>query len=141
MMETQVFTVTVERDGRFWHIWSPDVERGTSARNLREVDEMARDLIALMLDIDPRSFELDVRIELPGDAATVLEEARRQRERAAAANAHSAYLVRSVALNLSDAGLTVRDIGDALGVSHQRAQQLVQEAGGPKPKLRGRKRA
>lgn len=134
------YDVHVERDGKFWLVEVPAIQRVTQARNLGEVDEMARDLIGLMLDTDPRFLELDVHVQLPGDANVGLEEAKRQREMAAAANSYAAQMMRNVARNLADAGLTVRDIGAALGVSHQRAQQLVQEAGGPKPKLR-RKRA
>jgi transposase-like protein len=36
--------------------------------------------------------------------------------------------VRAAARELADAGLTMRDIGQLLGISYQRAQQLVSEA-------------
>jgi hypothetical protein len=36
------------RDGRFWLIHVPEIDRHTQARHLREIDTMARDLVAVM---------------------------------------------------------------------------------------------
>lgn len=41
----------------------PEISRGTVAKDLDEVDFMARDLISLMTDQAPESFELDVNID------------------------------------------------------------------------------
>lgn len=49
------------RDGQFWLIRVPEVDRATQARHLREVEAMARDLIAIMEDVAPDSFALDVQ--------------------------------------------------------------------------------
>jgi hypothetical protein len=38
------YTALVSRDGRFWHIEVPEINRVTQARNINEVDDMARDL-------------------------------------------------------------------------------------------------
>jgi hypothetical protein len=46
--EVKTYRVDVERDGRFWLIHVPAVERWTQARNVREIEPMARDLIAIM---------------------------------------------------------------------------------------------
>lgn len=56
------YTANVTRDGRFWLIHVPEVDRHTQARRLREIDTMARDLVAIMTDKDPESIELDVEI-------------------------------------------------------------------------------
>ncbi|MFE7800746.1 hypothetical protein [Nocardia sp. NPDC057440] len=55
----------VERDGRFWLVHVPEIDQWTQARDLREVAPMARDLIAVMEEVEPDPFELDVSIELP----------------------------------------------------------------------------
>jgi hypothetical protein len=50
----------VDRDGKVWRIRVPEVARTTQARTLREVESMARDLIAIMDNIPADSFGLDV---------------------------------------------------------------------------------
>ena len=44
------YTARVTRDDRFWLIHVPEIDRFTQARHLREVEAMARDLIAGTLD-------------------------------------------------------------------------------------------
>lgn len=122
---TDSYTAEVERDGRFWLVWVPEIERATQARNLREVEPMARDLVAMMLEVAPDSFDLEIRIKLPEDAAEHLRAAERLREESARANSAAAEEARAAAQALADAGLPLRDIGIALGVSHQRAHQLL----------------
>lgn len=122
---TDSYTAEVERDGRFWLVWVPEIERVTQARNLREVEPMARDLVAMMLEIAPDSFDLVIHIKLPGQAAEHLQAAERLREESARANSAAAEEARAAAQALADAGLPLRDIGIALGVSHQRAHQLL----------------
>lgn len=49
----------------------PELERTTQARNLREVEPMARDLIAVLTDdADPASVDLEVVVEVPEADAT-----------------------------------------------------------------------
>ena len=128
MAKLKIYRIDVERDGRYWRIRVPDVERSTQARHLREVELMARDLIAIMEDTSPDSFELDVHIELPEDVRQELARSAELREQAANAQAEAARLSRDAARRLYDRGLPLRDIGKVLGVSFQRAKQLVDQA-------------
>jgi hypothetical protein len=57
----------VERDGRFWRVRVPDIDRSTQARSLSEAEAMVRDLIAIMTDVPQNSFDVDMSIFLPGD--------------------------------------------------------------------------
>ena len=57
------YTVNVERDETMWHIRVPEISRSTVARNLDEVEFMARDLISLMTEQSPEGIELDVNID------------------------------------------------------------------------------
>jgi len=50
---------------RYWLVRVHEVDRWTQARHLREVEEMARDLVAVMLEVDANSFQLEVTYELP----------------------------------------------------------------------------
>lgn len=128
MAEVRTYRVDVERDGRFWLIHVPAVERWTQARNVREIEPMARDLIAIMDEVAPDSFEVDVHITLPDDVRRALEEAAELRKTASRAQAQAARASRDAARRLHDQGVPLRDIGKVLGISYQRAHQLVDEA-------------
>jgi DNA-directed RNA polymerase specialized sigma24 family protein len=126
--EVKAYRVDVDRDGRFWRVRVPAAGRSTQARHLREVNLMARDLIAVMEDVPPDSFELDVHIKLPGEIDQELARSAELRAQASSAQTEAARLSREAARRLYDQGLPLRDIGQILGVSFQRAKQLVDQA-------------
>ena len=128
MAEVRTYHAEVERDGKVWRIRVPEVDRTTQARTLREVEPMARDLIAIMDDIPADSFGLDVTLVLPEDVRSELERSAELREQAARSQAQAAQLARRAARRLRDQGLPLQDVGKALGVSFQRAKQLIDEA-------------
>lgn len=127
----QVYRVEVERgaSGRWWLIDVPEVPAAHSqARRLDQAEEVARDLIALLTDSDPGSFDVEVNVQLPGEVRADLDRAEELRQDAARSQHEAALLARSAARRLHDYGLPLRDIGRLLKVSHQRAHQLVDEA-------------
>lgn len=65
---------------------------------------------------------------LPEAVRRDLEQSAALREEAARAQAKAAQLARHAAALLRSKGLPLRDVGQALGVSFQRAKQLVDEA-------------
>lgn len=119
------FDVQVRRGDRFWLVDVPAIGHVTQARHLREVDTMARDLISLTLDVEPESMDLDVVIEQPPAVAAHLRRAAELRDQEAQARHEAAAELRAAARELRDAGLPLRDVGEVLGVSYQRAHQLV----------------
>ncbi len=127
--ELKTYHAEVDRDGDVRRVRVPEVARTTQARNPREVEPMARDLIAIMDDIPADSFSLDVTIVLPVEVQADLELSAERREEAARNQAQAAQLARRAARRLRDEGLPLRDVGQALGVSFQRAKQLIDEAG------------
>ena len=128
MAELKIYHAEVDRDGSKWRIRVLEVQRTTQARNLREVESMARDLIAIMDDVPPGSFGLSVKITLPQDVQEELARSAALREEAARSQAQAAQASRRAARRLRDHGLGLRDVGEALGVSFQRAKQLIDEA-------------
>jgi hypothetical protein len=126
--DLKTYHAEVDRDGSVWRVRVPEVQRTTQARNLREVEPMARDLIAIMDDVPADSFSLDVRITLPADVQAELERSAVLREEAARSQAQAAAAARRAARRLREQGLSLRDVGQALGVSFQRAKQLIDEA-------------
>ena len=73
------------------------------------------------------SFDLHVEPIIPPEIAEDLDAARRLRSEAKQVAEQASERVRHAARILANQGLTVRDIGSILGVSYQRAQQLLAE--------------
>lgn len=119
---------TVSRDGRFWLIRVDGLDGATQARNLNEVDVMAADYVAIMTDQNPDDVHVTWRIELPEEVRRHLAAAEASRRAEAEARQRAASESRQAARALRSLGLTVREVGAALGMSHQRAQQLVASA-------------
>lgn len=126
--DLKTYHAEVDRDGSVWRVRVPEVQRTTQARNLREVELMARDLIAIMEEIPPDSFTLDVAVTLPDEVQEELERSAALRREAARSQAAAAAAARRAARRLRDQGLPLQDVGRALGVSFQRAKQLIDEA-------------
>lgn len=124
----KTYRAELERDGRFWRVRVPDLGRTTQARNLSEAEAMARDLIAIMADVPQNSFDVDMKIMLPEDVQLELDQSMALRSQAKQSQAEAARLSRDAAQRLHNLGLSLRDIGRALGVTFQRAKQLVDEA-------------
>jgi hypothetical protein len=92
---------------------------------LKNVEAMTRDLIAVFEDVPADSFDVEGKVELPSAVQAHLQRTVTLRNQAAHANAESADEYCAAARQLKSEGLSVRDIGDALDVSFQRAHQLV----------------
>lgn len=118
------YKATVTHGDRYWIV---DVEGVgvTQARHLGELAKMTSDLIAVLTDVDPTGIDVEFDIQLPEEVRDHLERAGTLRETATLANKEAADEVRRAARQLHDSGVPLRDIGRALGVSHQRAHQLV----------------
>ena len=121
------YAATVRRDGRFWYIEIPALEGATQARLLSEVEEMTRDYIASFLEVAEDSFEMDISVELPAAVQEHVAAVHLARHAEAMARSRAAAEWSAAARELRNQGLTVRDIGLALHISHQRAQQLVSQ--------------
>lgn len=115
------------RAGRWWAVEVPDVPGVfTQTRRLDQVAPAAREAIALMLDIDPDLVDVVVEPELPAELVEAITAARAAQADAERARSEAADRARAVVIRLQDEmGLTVRDVGQVIGVSYQRVQQLV----------------
>jgi hypothetical protein len=125
VVAVSTYHATAELEGRYWLVHVEEVDRWTQARHLREVESMARDLVAVMLDVGEETFDLELDVRLPASVQEHLDAAKRLRDEAVHANSASAVEVRLAARELVDASVPLRDIGQLLGVSHQRVHQLV----------------
>lgn len=65
--------------------------------------------------------------EIPPEAERTVEKAHNLRALAAEAKARANELTADAVLALREEGVSYRDIGTILGISHQRAQQIASE--------------
>ncbi|HEU4399857.1 MAG TPA: type II toxin-antitoxin system HicB family antitoxin [Actinomycetota bacterium] len=127
-MSRPTYRVTAQRDGRWWFVRVPEIQGAiTQARRLEQVEAMAREVISLLLDVTPDSFDLDVQPAIPDEVRAELTRARDLQRQAERTQAEAATLVREAARKLRAQGLTVADVGAVLGVSFQRASQLLDQ--------------
>ena len=125
------YEVTVIRIGKWWMIEVPALgdEGLTQARRLGEAELMARELIATsagkpLADI---TVSVQVKLDLEGpDLAERAEKIKQDRKLAAKYESASVESARGLAHEMAAAGVPVRDIGQLLDVSFQRASQLAQ---------------
>ena len=126
MEEVKTYNATVERTDNGWMIHVPEVDRRTWAPHLRDVNEMARDLIQVMTD-EPLD-EIAVNVELPTEIAEPIKAMQAARAAATGADAAAREYQRTAAATLRDAGAPLRDIAAMIGVSYQRVHQILADA-------------
>jgi hypothetical protein len=120
------YHATVTRGDRYWVVRVLELDRATQARHLRELETMTRDLIAVMTGAAPDdSFSVEFEIALPELVKAHLDKSHQLREAAVRAQLEATSEARAAAQELHQQGVPLRDIGTALGVSFQRAHQLV----------------
>ncbi|MCL2482601.1 MAG: hypothetical protein FWF43_04130 [Propionibacteriaceae bacterium] len=118
-------TVTAERSGKWWVLESQEAGAVSQCRSLAQADAEMREAIAYQLGLAEDEFAIDVEVVLPEEFQRMVAKAEALREEAETTNQQAALAWRSAARTLADQHLSVRDIGRIMGVSHQRAAQLV----------------
>lgn len=116
----------VTRDGKWWMVDVPGVGL-TQARRLGEVETMARNLVAVVQDVDEADVVVEVRYApVEGlDIAGRLKAIEEDRRLAAEYDRRVREQTRDLARALAERHVPQRDIGAVLGVSGQRANQLL----------------
>lgn len=120
------YTVTAERGRRWWVLQCVEHPGALSeVARLDQAQDAMREAIAFVAQVDPPDVEIDLRPVVPPEVAGHVQAAAQYREQASWANREAAREAREAARALRAAGLSVRDVGTVLGVSHQRAHQLI----------------
>ena len=120
------YTVNARRSGAWWAIEIEELGGVFSqARRLDQVEAMARDAIALFQGVELDSFEIEVRQKLDDQLNELVIAATAAKARAAGAQAEASSLLREAARELTESGMTIRDVGRLLGITHQRVAQLL----------------
>jgi hypothetical protein len=114
------------REGRWWLLRVPELDIVTQTRRLGHAGRTARDLIATWLDADPESFDLEVVPAVGDDAIDrLIGKAVEARSQAARQSSRASELTDEAVQRLVAKGVPMRDVGEMLGISHQRVAQLA----------------
>jgi predicted RNase H-like HicB family nuclease len=131
LTDRNTYRVIYERDdNQRWFVRCPDVQGAHShGRTLATARDNIREAIALVLDLDDDSaldLAEEVRLSDPR-LQQLLDQARKLRDAAAEAEeeARLATMKAVAESQRSNTSLSVRDLADLLGLSHQRVQQLL----------------
>lgn len=124
---TKTYAATVTREGRWWMVAIPDIDGLTQARRIDEAELMARELIAVSLDVALEEVAVTVTVESVGEVPVRSIVERIESDRRAAAELERGASRRAIELakQLAAENVTVRDVGSILHVSYQRAHQLT----------------
>lgn len=118
---------TVTRDGKWWMISIPSLDGLTQARRLSEIDDMARDYVAVAQDIPYSQAEVACTAIMV-DGVDVLARSREIEElhnEAQRLEDLSTQQRAELAKELVQEAVPLRDVGEVIGVSYQRVHQLV----------------
>jgi len=120
------YRVMALRDERWWLLRVPELDVVTQTRRLARAERTARDLIATWLGADPESFDVEV-VPAVGDEVIdrLIGEAVEARAVAARQSSRASALTDQVVQRLVAKGVPMRDVGEMLGISHQRVAQLA----------------
>jgi predicted RNase H-like HicB family nuclease len=136
MTKPQNYTVEVEREPGWWIIRVPELDDlTTQARRLAAVERNAREAIAVWLDLDLDTVEVTPVIHPPPDVVADLDRSKVILDEAAGKQKEAAALA-GVAIRrlIDDLGLTLREAGSVVGLSHQRIAQLAGKSRSPQPR-------
>lgn len=120
------YKAIVTRSDPGWSIYVPEVDRHTYAAHLREIESMARDLVQVMTDLPIE--DITMAVQLPADLADAITAMHNARDGLTAAETAARAAQHTAATALRNVGAPLRDIAVALGVSHQRVHQILEEA-------------
>lgn len=134
--KTHTYEAIAYRDGKWWTFEIPELtspapvagERFVAmgqARTIAQLDQAAREVAALWLDVDEETVSVHVTAQIPEDAAQLWERASTAETAAREAVKEAARLRREAIATMKNRGLTQFESGVLLGISVQRVNQLI----------------
>ncbi|RJQ76256.1 hypothetical protein D5S17_18485 [Pseudonocardiaceae bacterium YIM PH 21723] len=121
----RTYNAEVTRDGRFWFVRVPEINRSTQALRYADVETMACELIEIMDGLTREDYDLHLVVKLPSEIQEHLARAEMLREEAARKQSEAASESRAAVQKLLSKGISQREAGKVLGLSFQRVSQLA----------------
>ncbi|GMQ86704.1 MAG: hypothetical protein BMS9Abin07_2295 [Acidimicrobiia bacterium] len=130
---SQTYHAVATRSGDWWAIevvsgLPTDMLGVSQARRLGEVPEIARSLIAELLEVEPARIDVTLGLVLTPELQDAVDRFHYAAVVEAAARTEAAKARSRAAAALLAAKLTMREAAEVLGISHQRIKQLVDRA-------------
>ena len=127
-MDTYVIRFRLE--GNAWVVTYQGLELATWGRTLTQARQAAKEALAVHLGLDSvealeAAVQMEEDVQLPASLGDTAKTLRARRQALEAESAALAEQTATAVAKLSAQGLSVRDIGAALGVSPQRVSQLT----------------
>lgn len=121
------YRVEVTREGRWWMISVPEIDGLTQARRLSEVERMARELIAVTLDLRLSQVAVEVAFgDIDGiPVGSCIQDISSEKAEAARLEEDATAKTKTLVQQLIAHNVPLRDIGAMLGISFQRVHQLA----------------
>lgn len=120
---------TATKDGPWWTITIPELDRSAVTKRRSEVQDHAEHLAGSLLGVDPHALRVRVSYPLPEAVRADWEAARQDQAHAQDLSLSAAARTRAVVATLHDSGYSGSDIAAMLGLSVQRVSQILN----PKP--------
>lgn len=130
MSERKTYRATAERDGRFWLLRVEGIG-ATQARRLDQAEEMVRDLVYTLREEAPDSFDVVIAPVLEPALTELVKRAVTAKMNATMTQLEASALASEAVKGLLDAGLTFRDVGAQLDITHQRVAQILASRAAP----------
>ena len=130
MRARHVLEIRYELDETGWWLATVPAVPGchTQGRTIEQAENRIREALALFLPAATvAKATLEANVQLPGAAQRALSSALEKRARADAIAVESQAATRTATLALSQVGLSLRDIGRLLGLTRQRAHQILDD--------------
>jgi predicted RNase H-like HicB family nuclease len=124
------YTIVYERDEDGWWVASVKQIAGchTQGRSVVQARKRIKEAIALFID-DSRNVEFVDQILLPAYAKKAVDQYNSARAKASLEKERVQKIAHgTVSLLAEKLKLSVRDVGEILGLSHQRIHQLIEES-------------
>ena len=134
--KTHTYEATAYRDGKWWTFEIPELngpapvegERIVAmgqARTIRDLDQAAREVAALWLDVEEDEVTVHVTAQMPKEAAELWTGAAEAEEAARQAVKDAARLKREAVAAMKARGINQAETGLLFGISTQRVGQLI----------------
>jgi predicted RNase H-like HicB family nuclease len=125
MNSRKTYEVTATRSGGWWALDVPELFGVHSqARRLDQAEDAIRDAIAFALEIPDDSFDVTFAVQADPASDEIVQLARIVRDDAERAEGEARDVTVAAIAHLKEHGYTQRDVGQLLGLSYQRVQQI-----------------
>ncbi|OHO29888.1 hypothetical protein HMPREF2656_01460 [Corynebacterium sp. HMSC034B08] len=120
------FTVTAERGASgAWVLECAELGVVSQTRRLDRAEKEVLEALAFQSGLAPTEFEVEVIPILPSEVETLRQRAEELGVKAKEANGKAAAARSELAQKMKAEGFTLREMGQVLGVSYQRAAELA----------------